>query len=97
VNSGAGELLSHHFEDDFLAMFKHVLTSIYFYSDGQFYEQMDGVAIRSPLSLVIVNFFKENSEKKATEQATHKPVCWFIYVDDNFITWPHGQEKLKEF
>jgi hypothetical protein len=97
VNSGAGKLHSHHSEDDVLALFKHVLTSTYFYFDGQIYEQMDGVAMGSPLSLVIVNFFMENSEKKAIEQVTHKPVCWFIYVHDTFIIWPHGQEKLKEF
>ena len=51
----------------------------------------------SPLSLVIANFFMEDHEKKATEQAIHKPVCWFRYVDDTFVIWPHGQEKLTEF
>jgi len=39
----------------------------------------------------------EDFEKKAVEQATHKPVCWFRYVDDTFIIWPSGQEKLTEF
>jgi hypothetical protein len=29
-------LLSHHFEDDVLALFKHMLTSTYFCFDGQF-------------------------------------------------------------
>jgi len=24
-------------------------------------------------------------------------VCWFRYVDDTFVIWPHGQEKLTEF
>jgi len=51
----------------------------------------------SPLSPVIANFFMEDPEKKATEQATHKPVCWFRYVDDTSIIWPHGQERLTEF
>jgi len=90
-------LLSHHFEDDVLALFRHVLTSTYFCFDGQFYEQTDGVAMGSPLSPVITEFFVEDFEKKATEQAAHKPVCWFRYVDDTFIIWPHGQEKLAEF
>jgi hypothetical protein len=57
----------------------------------------DGVAMGSPLSPVIVNFFMEDFEKKAIEQATHKPVCWFRYVDDTFVIWPHDQEKLTEF
>jgi hypothetical protein len=39
------ELLSHHFEDYVLALFKHILTSTYFCFDGQFYEQTDGVAV----------------------------------------------------
>ena len=46
-------LLSRHFEEDVLALFKHILTSTYFCFDGQFYEQTDGVAMGSPLSLVM--------------------------------------------
>jgi hypothetical protein len=76
---------------------KHVPTSTYFCFDGQFYEQTDGVAMGSPLSPVIANFFMEDHEKKPTEQTTHKPVRWFRYVDDTFVIWPHGQEKLTEF
>jgi hypothetical protein len=51
----------------------------------------------SPLSPVIANFFMEDLEKKAIEQATHKPVCWFRYVDDTFVIWTHGQEKQTGF
>jgi hypothetical protein len=51
----------------------------------------------SPLFPVIANFLMEDFEKKAIEQATPKPVCWFIYVGDTFVIWPHGQEKLTEF
>jgi hypothetical protein len=91
------ELLSHHFEDDVLALFKHVLTSTYFCFDWQFYEQTDGVAMGSPLSPVITDFFMEESEKKAIEQTVLKPVCWFRYVDDTFVIWTHGQEILTEF
>ena len=91
------ELLSQHFEDDVLALFKHVLTFTYFCFDGQFYEQMNGVAMGSPLSPVIAIFFMEDFETKAIEQATHKPLRWFRYVDDTFVIWPHGQEKLTEF
>jgi len=60
------ELLSNHFEDDILALFKHILTSTYSYFDGQFYEQMDGVA--KAHHLLIMKFFMEDFEKKATEQ-----------------------------
>ena len=51
----------------------------------------------SPLFLVIADFFMEGFENQAIEQVAHKPVCWFRYVDDTFVIWPHGQEKLTEF
>ena len=91
------KLLSHHFEDGILASFQHVLASTYFCFDGKFYEQTDGVAMGSPLSPVIANFFMEDLEKSAIAQAPHKPMCWFRYVDDTFVIWPHGKQKLEEF
>ena len=91
------ELLSHHFEDDVLALFKHILTSTYFCFEGHFYEQTDAVAIGSPLSSLIANFFMEDFEKKVLEQVTYKPVYWSRYVDDTFIIWPYSGVKLTEF
>jgi hypothetical protein len=54
-------LLSRHFED-ILTLFRHVLTSSYFSFAGQFYLQIDGVALGSPLSPVIANFCMEKFE-----------------------------------
>ena len=68
-------LLSQHFNKDILALYKHVLTSNYFCVDGQFYEQTDGVAMGSPLSPVIANFYMEDYDTKAIKQATTKPAC----------------------
>jgi hypothetical protein len=51
----------------------------------------------SPLSLGVASFFMEDFEKRAIEHATHKPTCWFRYVDDTSVIWKHGQEKLPEF
>jgi hypothetical protein len=33
----------------------------------------------------------------ALEQVTHKPVCWFCYVVDNFVISPQRPEKLERF
>jgi len=68
--------------EDILALYKHVLTSTYFCSYGQFYEQTDGVAMGSALSPVITNFYMEDFEMKAIKKVTHKPTCWYRYVDD---------------
>jgi hypothetical protein len=55
-------LLSHHFTDDILALFKLVLTSTYICFNSQYFEQTDGVAMGSPLSPVTANFYMENFE-----------------------------------
>jgi len=57
-------LLSQHFEDSILALFRYALTSTYFCYDGQFYEQIDEVAMGSPLSPVIANSSWRTSRKK---------------------------------
>jgi hypothetical protein len=90
-------LLSYHFADDILALFKLVLTSTYFFFDGQYFEQTNGLAMGSPLSSVVSNFFVEDFEERAPSQATLKPTCWYRYVDDTFVVWPHGKENLTEF
>jgi hypothetical protein len=52
-------LLSQHFSEDILALFRHVLTSTYFSVGGKFSEQTDGVAMGYLLSPVIANMFME--------------------------------------
>jgi hypothetical protein len=29
--------------------------------------------------------------------APNKPLCWFCYVDNTFVIWTHGPDKLKDF
>jgi hypothetical protein len=65
-----------------LLLFRHVLTSSFFRFNCQFYEQTDGVAMGSPLSPVIANYFMEYFEEISLQTATHKPLCWFRYVYD---------------
>jgi hypothetical protein len=55
-------LFSQHFNEDIMALFRYILISTYFSVGGQFYEQTDGVAMGSLLSLVITNFFMEDLE-----------------------------------
>jgi hypothetical protein len=90
-------LLSRHVDEDILRFFCYVLTSSFFSFNSQFYEQTDGVAMGSPLSPVIANCFMEHFKEMALEGTTHKPLCWFHYMDDTIIIWPHGPGKLSEF
>ena len=51
----------------------------------------------SPLSPIRANFFMEEFERKFMAISTYKPKCWYRYVDDTFVIWPHGMDRLKEF
>jgi hypothetical protein len=53
------------------------------------------MAMGSPLSPVIANFYMEEYEKAALESALLNPRCWFRYVDDTFVIWQHCPDKLK--
>ncbi|GLV44627.1 uncharacterized protein CBL_02857 [Carabus blaptoides fortunei] len=45
----------------------------------------------------IAKLFMEKLETTALETAELKPKVWLRYVDDTFVVWPHGREKLNEF
>ena len=51
----------------------------------------------SPLSPVISNLYLESLEKTATQSAPFKPKLWVRYVDDTFVIWPHGPDRLRSF
>jgi hypothetical protein len=93
----AMDLLGRNFED-VLGLFRHVLTTSYFTFNEQFYGQTDDVAMGSPLSPIIANFYMEDYEKATLESPPPpNPRCWFRYVDDTFVIWQHGPDKLKDF
>ena len=51
------------------------LNSTSFVFQGQYYQQMKGAAMSSPLSPIVANIFMEQFEKEALETAPHLPVC----------------------
>ncbi|GJQ72989.1 hypothetical protein Trydic_g1626 [Trypoxylus dichotomus] len=97
VDFGQAILSPDLFPPDITNLFKHCLRTSYFVWDGSFYEQTDGVAMDSPLSLVVANLFIEQFESLAIETAVNKPRVWWRYVDDTFVVWPHGSDKLDRF
>jgi hypothetical protein len=92
----AMSLLNRHFED-ILRLFCHVLTSSYFNFGSQLYQQTDSMAMDLLLSPITANFFMEDFEKMALNQATRKSLCWFCYMDDTFVIWPQGPDRLRDF
>ena len=52
--------------------------------DGQYYDQIDGVAMGSPLGPVSANIFMCHFEESWLTNNQFRPSIWFRYVDDTF-------------
>ncbi|KAK7925859.1 hypothetical protein WMY93_008169 [Mugilogobius chulae] len=53
---------------------------------GNFYRQIHGCAMGSPVSPIVANLYMEEVEKKALTTFPDKPPShWFRYVDDTFV------------
>ena len=63
----------------------------------QYYQQLQGAAMGSPLSPVIANIFMEHFETTALQTLSQRPSLWLRYVDDTFVIWPHSRRELDHF
>ena len=62
------------------------LRTTYFLFQGEFYQQLEGTAMGSPISPIIANLFLEDLEAKALSSSPHLPSMWKRYVDDTLTT-----------
>ena len=69
------------------------LRSTYFSYQGDFYEQVEGAAMGSPVSAVVANLYMEFFEEMALTSAPDKPALWKRYVDDIWCIVKKGKEE----
>ena len=69
---------------DIILLLEFCLKNTYFSFQDQFYEQVEGAAMSSPVSPIVANLYMEYLESKALSTVT-TPKFWHRYVDDTFV------------
>ena len=80
-----------------LSLLEYSLTTIYFQFASKFYEQVEGAAMRSPLSLLVTNLFMEHFEQGTIETFKYNLIFLAWYVEDVIavIKRAHYDELLR--
>ena len=79
-------------------MLSFTLKQNHFLFDGKVYNQVDGVAMGSPLGPVMANIFMCELERKALEQYSGTlPSLYRRYVDDTFLVFNTSSDMLSFF
>ncbi|CAG9563495.1 unnamed protein product [Danaus chrysippus] len=79
-----GKLKDNKMHIEYSELLKHCLTSGYLMWKDEFYIQVDGVAMGSPVSPVVADIFMEDFEVRALRSPTIRPLIYKCYVDDTF-------------
>ena len=61
------------------------LSSTYFTFQEKFYEQVEGAAMGSPISPLVVNLYLEDFEMRAINTSPKPPLMWKRFVGDTFV------------
>ena len=70
---------------DIILLLEFCLKNTYFSFQDQFYEQVEGAAMGSPVSPIVANLYMEYLEQKALSTAPHSPRFWHRYANDTFV------------
>ena len=75
--------------DNFVKLLEFATKKSHFIFNGKFYDQVDGVAMGSPLAPVLANVFMAEFERKWIDQCSisSAPLLWLRYVDDTFAVF----------
>ncbi len=74
-----------------------VLKNNYFEFNNAFYRQLRGTAIGTKCAPPYAILFLAELENRLLQHAVDKPMLCWRYIDNIFLVWQHGEDKLLEF
>ncbi|XP_071491393.1 uncharacterized protein [Diadema antillarum] len=77
--------------EQIMNLLEYCLTTTYFQYDGEFYQQLEGAAMGSPVSPITANLFMEDFESKTLKSYPVPPKFWGRYVDDTIVVIKEDQ------
>ena len=78
-------------------MIEQILTMNNFKFNGEYYLQIQGMAMGTRMAPSYANIFKGKLETQLLQYTTDRPSTWWWYIDDIFAIWSAGQERLQLF
>ena len=85
-------------KNDLAKLFHFATAETHFLFKGNFYDQIDGVAMGSPLAPVLANLFMGYHEANwINNYSHHKPLFYRRYVDDIFSVFNNENEAIDFF
>ena len=70
------------------------LHNTYFSFWNKFYEQVEGVAMGSPVSPIVANLYMKHFKREALRSASHLPRFWYRFVDDTWVIQQQAHKQL---
>ena len=74
-----------------------ILKHNYFNFGNQQFLQVKGTAMGTKMAPQYANIFMANLEENFLQNTDNKPLIYLRYIDDIFLLWTHGEEKLLQF
>jgi len=102
IDIAVNEILKHKpyfkiFKNELTKLFKVATSQTHFMFDGEYYDQIDGVSMGSPLGPVLANLFMGYHESKwLSDYKTSEIVMYKRYVDDIFCIF-NNENDAKNF
>ncbi|XP_041981008.1 uncharacterized protein LOC121734461 [Aricia agestis] len=91
------KLCDHELPKEYIVLIEHCLDGNYLLFRDQYYLQIDGVAMGSPLAPIIANIWMEHFEDLALATGPCTVKLWKRYVDDVFCIINGGQQEIEQY